>query len=134
MSALHLKGEILASMNKQEEALSCFTQALNVDPLFWKAYLSRGKLYHEMNHTKDALHNYDRALKFDPSNREAHYNKARILFETKKYQRNGKILSNRYEEALQEFGECIKYHPEYDLAYHNMVRRKEIHVNMCLLV
>jgi tetratricopeptide (TPR) repeat protein len=67
-------GLALAHLNKIDEALGFYNQALQINPSFAQAYIAKGDLYKDYKeNTKEALVNYVQAVKLDTSYKKVYY-------------------------------------------------------------
>ncbi|MBN2348510.1 MAG: tetratricopeptide repeat protein [Bacteroidales bacterium] len=89
------------------DAIQQFTNALNLDPKYYKAYLDRALAFENLNQFESALEDYNRALVFENRDEEIYYNAARIAFQLKQFdlaKKNaeaGLEIKPKYLEALQ---------------------------------
>lgn len=83
------KGNALASLDRYEEALSCYDRALEMDPRLVEAWHGKGNSLANLGRYEEALSCFDRALEIFPTDARAWYNKGVLL---------GSL--GRYSEAL----------------------------------
>jgi tetratricopeptide (TPR) repeat protein len=96
------RGQTYRFMNRYEEALQDFQQAIALDPQYAWAIASRGETYRFMNRYEEALQDFQQAITIDPQYAGA------IAYRGETYQ-----AMNRYEEALQDFQQAIALDPQY---------------------
>jgi tetratricopeptide (TPR) repeat protein len=67
MATLLAKGQSLLNMDKPEEALACFDEALTQDPHHAEALVKRGTALERLRKLTEAIECYDRAIEADSS-------------------------------------------------------------------
>ncbi|MDQ7821998.1 MAG: tetratricopeptide repeat protein [Candidatus Eremiobacteraeota bacterium] len=95
------KGRSLAALNREEEALSCFEQALRHDHRNESAWLAKGNTLCSLGRHKDALLCYNKVLETDKDNEEAWLKKGSTFFELK-----------RLQDALSCYNRALEINPE----------------------
>ena len=93
-----LKGNDFFRSGNFEEALACYEQALNLDPLYSLAWNNRGSVMGYLERYEDALKAFTKAVEIDPNNDLAWRNRAKIL--------GGKF--KRYEEAVYSYDKVLE--------------------------
>jgi tetratricopeptide (TPR) repeat protein len=73
------RGNVLQSINRQEEALAAYDQALAIAPGHSEALNNRSNVLIHLNRLEDALASYDQALALAPHQAELHYNRGNVL-------------------------------------------------------
>lgn len=103
-----LRGDSLAALDRREEALTCFEQALAYDPASDLTWNDKGRCLAAMGRQEEALDCYDQALALDPQSPGYWSNK-------------GNTLSNlgRREEALVCFDRGLTAAPQWDAVWSN---------------
>lgn len=96
------KGLALKELNRTEEALSAYDQAIDLDPSYSVTWSSKGNALKDLNRLEEALTAYDRALALNPNYANAWHNKSIAL-----------QLLIRYEEALSASGHALAIDPNY---------------------
>ncbi|NOY38472.1 MAG: tetratricopeptide repeat protein [Chlorobi bacterium] len=106
-------GEDFVKTGKYQDALTQFSKAIEMDPDFSKAYLSRGKVYEQINQPEEALNDYNRALVFLPKDADTYYCTGRIYNQLGKYKEaldalnKATRLARRNVEAYQEKAKAL---------------------------
>jgi tetratricopeptide (TPR) repeat protein len=77
-SILNSCGLCLARMERREEALRCYEQALRLNPQFGQAWFNRGHLLERLGQTGEAAKSYARAVEIHPQNVQAWANMAML--------------------------------------------------------
>jgi tetratricopeptide (TPR) repeat protein len=77
--ALYNRGCVLQARQEFEAAISCYTEALAIDPRLASAYSNRGAALAAMNRCEEALASLDRAIDLEPDYPEAHFSRAVTL-------------------------------------------------------
>ncbi len=80
------KGVALAYLDRHEEALTAYDQALEIDPQYAAAWNNRGVALDNLDRHKEALIAYDQALELDPNNTVAWFNRAEALVKLDRWQ------------------------------------------------
>jgi tetratricopeptide (TPR) repeat protein len=96
-------GMILNALERHQEALESFDQALKQKSKFAEAHNNRGA-----GRDEEALESFRKALALKPDYAEAHYNNGSSL----------RILG-RYDEALKSFDRALALRPNYVKAHNN---------------
>ncbi|WP_372368105.1 protein kinase [Candidatus Uabimicrobium sp. HlEnr_7] len=87
LSKIHcVRGNEFFHQRNIEEALDCYSQALEIDPELAVAYHNRGKVYHHCNKITEAIVDYSEAIHCNPRLAKAYKNRAVAFFQTKNYQ------------------------------------------------
>ena len=79
------KGQALLNLNKAEEALEHFEEALNIDPKNVEAWIKKGTALERLQRIDDAIVAYDQAIATDSSTATAYLFKAGVYNRQKKY-------------------------------------------------
>lgn len=93
----HMRGLYREGLGDSEGALEDFNTAIDTDPAFSDAYLSRGKNHLAAMRPKPALQDFDKVIRLDPENFEA-------------YTQRGRLTSN-VQFALKHFAKAIELNP-----------------------
>ncbi len=79
------KGQALLNLDKPEEALGEFDEALQIDPRSIEAWIKRGTALERLQRIDDAIASYDQAIAIDGSTATAYLFKAGVYNRQKKY-------------------------------------------------
>lgn len=101
-------GAVLQTLQRYEEALASYDQAIALKPGYANAHHNRGSVLKKLNRHAEALASYDRAVALKPDHAEAHNNRGVLLQELK-----------RYDEALASFERAIAAKPDHAEAHNN---------------
>jgi tetratricopeptide (TPR) repeat protein len=71
--ALLLRGNARRLAGEHEAAITEYTRALAVNPIYFNAFLNRGTSYHELGRADEALADSDRAIEADPQNARGYH-------------------------------------------------------------
>ncbi|WP_287128148.1 tetratricopeptide repeat protein [Candidatus Cyanaurora vandensis] len=104
-----LSGDSLLLLERYEEAISSYDQAIKYKPDKHEAWNNRGIALDKLGRYEEAISSYDQAIKYKPDLHEAWYNRGNALDEL-----------GRYEEAISSYDQAIKYKPDYHEAWYNM--------------
>ena len=84
--AYNNKGLLLAKdKGDLEGGILNLTKAIEIDPNYVDAYLSRGMAYMRMGQSDKSIADYSNAIKISPKNPDAYYNRAAAYARTKSY-------------------------------------------------
>ena len=101
-------GIALKNLERFEEALGSFEQALKIMPDFAEAHYNQGNAYKELKRYREALKSYERALKINPHYAEAYINRGIAL-----------QALERVEDALASHERALEIKPNYAEAHYN---------------
>ncbi len=98
---VNLMGIDLGKCGLNEQALSFFDKALEIDPNYAPAWNNKGLALYKLGKNEEAIEEYQKALEIDKDYPEAHINLAVLL-----------SVTNRNEEAEKEFKEALRLFEE----------------------
>jgi len=101
-------GLALQKMQRLDEALNHYDQAIDLRSDYVEAYCNRGTALKEKQDFIGAIANYDKAITLNPRYAAAHYNRGNALKEL-----------NRFVEAVASYDDATKINPNYAEAYSN---------------
>ena len=101
-------GLVLNAMNRHQEALASFDEALKHKGRFAEALNNRGSVLVTLGRSAEALDNFKRAIAIKPDYADAFYNQGNALKEL-----------DRYDEALKSYDRAIALRPNYAKAHCN---------------
>ncbi len=130
-------------LNRYEEALTAYEQAIRLDPNDAAAHINKGNALRNLKRYKEALSAYDQAIRLNPNYAAAYYNKGVTLRSLKRneeavsayeqairldpkktdaYLGKGNALYDlkRHEEALRAYEQAIRLNPNDALAYYGI--------------
>jgi len=96
------------SFVRQEQVISDFNKALEIDPKDTQAYSKRGIAHVEKGLYEQAISDLTKALEIDPRNGEAYFNRGYA------YRKEGK-----YDQAISDFNKALEIDPRNTSAYNN---------------
>ncbi|MEX0980893.1 MAG: tetratricopeptide repeat protein [Bacteroidales bacterium] len=137
-------GEDFYDVNKFEDAIKQFTNAIELDPEHYKAYIARATAYERIHEYAEAAEDYERALVFRDRDVEMHYlagkayynagnygsalaklnhaiNKKSNYLEAYQTRTQVYIALERYQEALDDCKNALR-HKEDALNFYNLAR------------
>ena len=100
------KGAALQRLEKHEEALSVFNEALVNQPSYGPAYFNKGIVLKALGKNEDAALAFDEVLKMNPSDYNALCGKCEVL-----------VRTGHFKEALESAESAIALDPKNPLAY-----------------
>jgi serine/threonine protein kinase len=102
------KGASLDALERPEEALACYEQALRINPRYVDAWSNKGVVLVKLGRVEEALACDDRALEIEPRNAEKLVNKAGTL-----------VALGRHEEGLACYDKALEINPNLDKAWYS---------------
>ncbi len=102
------QGIICLDLHNFTEAITQFTQALDLQPNDPEALLQRGFAYEKAEMFAEALADYSAVIKSDPSAEKAYSNRGNVYF---KYE--------RYDQAVADYTQALVLNPTNDVALYN---------------
>ncbi|KAM3115513.1 CHAT domain-containing protein [Phormidesmis sp. 146-33] len=104
-----MRGMILRNdLDRYEEAIASYDQALKYKPDFGDAWCGRGATLVELHRYEKAIASYDQALKYNPDDHKAWNNRGVALSDL-----------HRHEEAIASHDQALKYKPDLPKAWVN---------------
>ena len=111
------KGASLNALGKCEEAITCFTKALEINPrlprseMIWPPHClaNKGRALRSLGRNEEALACYSEALEIDPLHAGAWNNKGVLLNDL-----------GRYQEALSCCSKAAEIDPQFSFAWQNL--------------
>ena len=70
------KGVGFLEKEEFESAISCFTEAIRLDPSLATVYRNRGLAYNELGKFDEAIRDYSEAIRLDPKNAVAYFERS----------------------------------------------------------
>jgi tetratricopeptide (TPR) repeat protein len=123
------RADYLSKNKKNGEAISDYTIAINLKPLYSEAYNNRGLAYVNLKDYDNALADFAKAVELKPTNVSAINNMGNINMVQEKYSE----AINYYSRVLQvnpnyssyySRGVCYFYIHEYKLSYEDVIKAK----------
>ena len=102
------EGNVLENLNRDEEALAAYEQAIRLHPDDANYKNNKGNALSDLKRYEEALAAYEQAISLDPDDANYKNNKGIALENLK-----------RHEEALDAFEQAISLDPNFALAYNN---------------
>jgi tetratricopeptide (TPR) repeat protein len=141
-SAHNSRGAALKELNRLDEALVSYGNAIALDPAYADAFYNRANVLKEQRRFEEALADYDRAIALKPDHVDAINNRGTTLRALKRFEealanydqaialRPGKVDAlhnrgnalndlNRFEEALSSFDQAIALRPNLAEGFNN---------------
>ncbi len=100
-------GFLHAEQQENDQAISAYTQAIELYPKFSDAFNSRGQLKTILEDYEGAISDFDEAIRLNPDFAEAWYNRA-----------NAKRILKVHEDAIADYDEAIHLSPDSADVYH----------------
>ena len=104
-----LLGNLKAGTGKQEEAITHYNRAIEIDPKYSAAYRGLASVYDSRNESKKALTTYKLAIQLKPDYWEG-YKDLAIHY----------LRQANYSMAIQQFREVLELVPNNSIAYSNL--------------
>jgi|GEM_PF-617667 len=102
------RGLAHGAVNRHEEAIADFSEAIRLKPDDAEAYYNRGFAYFKLNRHEEAIADYSEAIRLRPDFAEAYFGRGGVYFGVK-----------RHEEAIADCSEAIRLRPDFAEAYNN---------------
>ena len=102
-------GSAYGRLNRHEEAIAAYLQALNIDPDYVEALIGLGNAYSVLNRHDEAIVAYREALGKNPEFAEAWFNLG-----------NACVKRNRFDEAVVPYRESLRINPKNAMAWNNL--------------
>lgn len=106
--ALFFTGRIYYSQGRLEATITTYSQVIELDAEYTKAYNNRGVAYHDLGDYERAIADFTEAIELDPNDAFFYYNRGIAHYDLKKY-----------EQAITDYTKAIELDPEYAKAYNN---------------
>jgi tetratricopeptide (TPR) repeat protein len=100
------EGVYLVTKGEYDISISNFSKAIQLDPQFELAYMSRGVAYGKVGKVDEALVDFDKAVKLNPKNPRTYHFRGLAYMKRKDY-----------EKAIHDFDRAIELNPRYGVAY-----------------
>jgi tetratricopeptide (TPR) repeat protein len=107
-AAWHDKGVALSDLEKYEESIVCYDQAIKLNPKNSAAWHDKGVALSNLEKYEESIACYDEVIKSNPKNSAAWEDKGVSLYRLEKY-----------EETIACCDEVIRLNPESHTAWHN---------------
>ncbi len=85
-----------------QEAIEHYTEAIQLDPDYAKAYLNRGYAYDGLGQHQRAIEDFDKAIQLEPDDAVAYNNRGAAYYYLGQYQR-----------AIEDYDKAIQLDPDY---------------------
>jgi tetratricopeptide (TPR) repeat protein len=102
------KGGSLAALGRREEAISCYDQALAIDPQFAGAWYNKGTALYRLGQREKAMSCYNQALAIEPRDAVTLNKKGTALADLR-----------RHGEAIGCYDQALAFDPRYATAWSN---------------
>ena len=135
-------GLILQALQRPQEAVASYEEAIRQQPHYPAAYVNRGVALKQLHRIDEALASYEQAIRLQPNDAQAHYNRGLALLDLKRLEEacasfdrtialpadptealnnRGLVLQamNRFDEALASYDQAIERVPQHAKAHAN---------------
>lgn len=102
------KGDALKKLEKYEEAVEAYNEAIKINPQYAEAWRGKGGSLFNIKKYDESVEAYDEAIRINPQYSQAWNGKGSSLFE-----------QGKYDDAVKAFDEAIRIDPQYALAWYN---------------
>jgi len=116
-------GKKFLKAGEYQDAISNFTQALELDPNYADAYLLRAESYEAINQLEDAVSDYDRALALEPKEEWVAFKSANIYYDMADYPqaiakfRQGLMMESDNLDAYDKLVDALVQTEQYQEAF-----------------
>ena len=107
--AYFMMGRTYDEVEKFNDAIKCYSQAIESKPDYALAYVNRGFSYLKKNLIKNARNDYEQAIKLKNNFVQAYDNLAFCFY-----------IEGKYDDAISHCKKAIKIKPTYAPAYHTL--------------
>lgn len=104
------RGMAYNKLRKDEDAISNYNRAIELDPYYTQAYYNRGIVYEKLGKDEDAISDYSKAIQLDPFYIDAYYHRGIVY--------NKSIRNFIY--AVTDYKKTIQLNPNYTAAINDM--------------
>jgi Trypsin-like peptidase domain/TPR repeat len=101
-------GNALLDKKEYDKAISAFTDAIQLDPSFARAYYGRGLAFAGQGKLYEAISDYNKAIRLNPNFAAAFNNRGNVFAD-----------QDKLNEAIDDYNEAIRLDPNYATAYRN---------------
>lgn len=106
MSILHNTGNALRELDRPEEAIEAYRQAIAIDPNHPYPYFALGKVLRSLGRLKEAIEVYRQAVVVNPRDATSFVGLGNTFYET-----------DRFEEAVDVYRQAVVVNPKYANAH-----------------
>jgi tetratricopeptide (TPR) repeat protein len=133
-------GDVFSRAGKQKEAVACFEQSLELNPVYPVAWHNLGRLTALLGHRDEAIADYSRAIELKPDFASAYNGRGNVLYYAgesglalKDYDKalelmpyyadaynnrgNLRVRQGHYADAIRDFDEAIRLNPDFAIAF-----------------
>ena len=93
-----------------DQAITCFSEAIRLNPKHFAAYVGRGAAYFERGECDRAIEDFTTAIRLEPT-APVFFNRAFV------HDRKGE-----YDRAINDYSEAIRLDPNFAVAYENRAK------------
>jgi tetratricopeptide (TPR) repeat protein len=102
-------GSALYELEKYDEAIVHYTEALRIKANFAEPHYNLGIAFARQGKFNEAIAHYTEALRIEPGHAKAHNNLGDVLYQ-----------QERYDEAISHFSRAVQLKPDYPKAHSNL--------------
>ena len=117
------RGNIYGKKGNLIQAISDYTKAIEINPIFTEAYYNRGNTYEKQGNLTQAISDYTKAIEINPIFTEAYYNRGNT------YEKQGNLT-----QAISDYTKAIETNPKYAAAYCNRGNVYQTQGNLTLAI
>jgi len=99
--AFNRRGELFAADGDEEQALSDFDKAVQIDPTRWQAMHNRGISYAMQGRFNEALEDFNRTVELKPDYATVYFNRGEVRYEL-----------GQFEEAIKNYTKALELKPD----------------------
>lgn len=106
IEALNKKGQVLDEQLRYDEALVCYSKAIELAPHLAASYISRSYAYIRKNMFSEAMADLNIAIELEPDRKQAYNNRGDI-----------RRRIGDYSSAIKDCNDALKIDPDFNLAF-----------------
>ncbi|HQQ94312.1 MAG TPA: tetratricopeptide repeat protein [Bacteroidia bacterium] len=100
-------GDKFVKGSNYEGAIDAYSKAIELDPNYYKAYISRAECYERISNKEAAIKDYEKAIAFAPKEKDLYYKTGKLQFELQKFT-DADLMLRKAIEKDKGYSEAIE--------------------------